>query len=100
MLGPLLFLLFINDLPNATEFFTSLFANNTGLFMSDISQFDLIDRSDCEPNKRYNTRKREIRRIGLLYRPYIDENNFLKMYISVTKVSYKIQIVIGVHAYK
>ena len=46
VLGPLLFLLFINDLPNATDFFSSLFADDTGLFMSDISQFDLIDRSN------------------------------------------------------
>ena len=59
----------------------------------------------CEPNKRNNTKKREIRRIGygntLFYRPYIDEYFFLKMYISVTKVSYnKIQNVIDVHVYK
>ena len=44
VLGPLLFLLFINDLPNATDFLhLALFAEDTGLFMSDISQFDLID---------------------------------------------------------
>ena len=51
VLGPLLFLLFINDSPNATDFFTSLFADDTGLFMSDISQFDLIDRSNIELSK-------------------------------------------------
>ena len=44
--GPLLFLLFINDLPNATNLFTSLFEDDTGLFMSDISQFDHIDNSN------------------------------------------------------
>ena len=51
MLGLLLFLSFINDLPNATEFFSSLFADDTELFMSDISQFDLIDRSNIELGK-------------------------------------------------
>jgi hypothetical protein len=34
VLGPLLFLLYINDLPNATDLFTSLFADDTGLLMS------------------------------------------------------------------
>ena len=51
VLEPLLFLLFINDLPNATEFFTSLFADDTGLFMPEICQFDLIDRSNIELSK-------------------------------------------------
>ena len=51
VLEPLLFLLFINDLPNATEFFTSLFADDTGVLMSDIRQFDLIDRSNFELRK-------------------------------------------------
>ena len=51
VLGPLLFLLFINDSPNATQFFTSLFADDTGLFMPEISQFDLIDRSNIELSK-------------------------------------------------
>ena len=36
VLGPLLFLLYINDLPNATDLFTSLFADNTG-FMKKIA---------------------------------------------------------------
>ena len=54
MLGPLLFLSFINDLPNAAKFSTSLFADDTGLFMSDTSQFDLIDKSNIELSKASN----------------------------------------------
>ena len=68
-------------------------------------QYTVIYIYNCEPNKRNNTWQREIRRVGkgntLFCRPYIDENNFWKMYISVTKVSYnKIQIVIDAHVYK
>ena len=34
VLGPLLFMLYINDLPNAAELFMSVFADDTGLLMS------------------------------------------------------------------
>ena len=34
VLGPLLFLLYIDDLPDSTSFFTSLFADNTGFLKS------------------------------------------------------------------
>ena len=34
VLGPLLFLIYINDLPNATDLFTSLFADDTGFLKS------------------------------------------------------------------
>ena len=53
----------------------------------------------CEPNKRNNTRKREIRLIGeentLFYQTHIDENNFLKMFISVTKFPTKYKLLLA-----
>ena len=59
-------------------------------------------RLKCELNKRNNTRKRE-RQVGkentLFYQTQIDDNFLKKVYFS-NEVSYKIQIVIGVHAYK
>ena len=48
MLGPLLFLLYINDLPNATDFFTLLFADDTGLTKSSPNLKDLINKSNEE----------------------------------------------------
>ena len=49
----------------------------------------------CEPNKRNNTRKREIRRVGkentLFYQTQIDDN-FLKKYISVTRFPTKYKL--------
>ena len=41
ILGPILFLLFINDLPNATEFYVKLFADDTFL-CSQNSDFTLL----------------------------------------------------------
>lgn len=51
VLGPLLFLLYINDLPNATLFFTSLFADDTGLFMSSSDLKTLISNANIELEK-------------------------------------------------
>jgi retron-type reverse transcriptase len=54
VLGPLLFLLYINDLPNATAFFTSLFADDTGLFKSSHNLDELFKSANDELKKAAN----------------------------------------------
>ena len=48
VLGPLLFLLFINDLPNATTFLTLLFADETTFQISDTDTKSLFDIANIE----------------------------------------------------
>ena len=50
-LGPLLFLLYINDLPLASQFDTILFADDTFLAMSDNTLFKLQNRVNTELRK-------------------------------------------------
>ena len=50
-LGPLLFLLYVNDLPLASQFDTILFADDTFLAMSDNNLFKLQNRVDTELRK-------------------------------------------------
>ena len=49
--GPLLFLLFINDLPNATEFLTLLFADDTTFQMSGLDLNTLFTNANLELEK-------------------------------------------------
>ena len=51
VLGPLLFLLYINDLPQATNFFTSLFADDTGLLLSSSDPNRLMKIANFELEK-------------------------------------------------
>jgi len=48
VLGPLLFLLYINDLPNSNNFFTSLFADDTGFLKSSPSLNTLFSDANEE----------------------------------------------------
>jgi len=48
VLGPILFLLYINDLPNCTTFFTSLFADDTGFLKSSSNLQQLFSSANIE----------------------------------------------------
>ena len=50
-LGPLLFLFFINDLPNATNFFSILFADDTTFQLSGANTSDIFTRANIELEK-------------------------------------------------
>ena len=51
VLGPLLFLLYINDLPNASNFTTTMFADDTNLMLTDKNLESLQNRVNEEMNK-------------------------------------------------
>ena len=51
VLGPMLFLIFINDLPNATELLTLLFADDTTFQISDTNIKNLFNSANLELEK-------------------------------------------------
>ena len=51
ILGPLLFLIYINDLPNCSSLLALLFADDTTLYLSDSNLNNLIERVNCEFKK-------------------------------------------------
>ena len=54
ILGPILFLCYINDLPNATELLTFLFADDTSGLISGDNLNDLVTKMNIEINKLSN----------------------------------------------
>ena len=54
ILGPLLFLLYINDLPNASNFFVKLFADDTFLSLSSQNFKELKKKTNNEVKKIFN----------------------------------------------
>ena len=54
ILGPILFLCYINDLPNETELLTFLFADDTSGLIIGKNLQELVQKMNCEINKLAN----------------------------------------------
>ena len=73
ILGPLLFLIYINDLPNVSKIFSLLFADDTTLFMSHKDLKSLIDLANIEFQKYVSTSEQT-------NWPYIQKNTISTYY--------------------
>ena len=87
VLGPLLFLIFINDLPNATDFLTLLFADDTTFQMSHSDTEILIEKANSELEKAHDWFKANKLTLN------VKKTKF--MIFSETKTQSKIELKIG-----
>jgi hypothetical protein len=60
ILGPLLFLLYINDLPECSALLTFLFADDTTLLASGDSLYEVSSRTKCNVQMSWQREKREV----------------------------------------
>ena len=77
VLGPLLFLIFINDLPNATNFLTLLFADDTTFQISNIDSVFLFEKANIELEKAsnwFNANKLTLNVKKTKYMLFLDKN--------------------------
>ena len=81
-LGPLLFLMYINDLPSPSEFSTTLIADDTYLNMSDANLESLQSRVNCELNKINNWFSRNKLSLNYQKSNYVLINKVLQKSIS------------------
>jgi hypothetical protein len=96
ILGPILFLCFINDIYNATLLFTLLFADDTAALDSDQDLPSLINRVNVEINKLANWFRANKMAVNIsktkyiIFRPKgvnIDLTNCGRLYSTITRLA-------------
>ena len=92
ILGPILFLCYINDLPNATELLTFLFADDTSGLISGDNLNDLVTKMNIEINKLSNWFRANKMALNVSKTKFIifhtrgKKVNFVKIPLSITKM--------------